>query len=267
MMGFEQVPHNTIVRVNEVQYQAFGVGNANKGLLTTQLEHDFEFDSTILAPFLIVGYPTYSEYKDGATDLFKPSTLNGGYKYQRSYKFSNGANFTSYHNISFDKETGLQGVFSTRNFPAKSFEGTWEIADLVETFIPYGPGFIKSIMGVEWLGNSGKRLQAVIESEYYLNHNRELPGLHWRHVTFETENVNQTTYVQSEKITVINSLDYGRPQNMLSLTGQTQPAPMDTKDTALSDTKYRVNGGVHNGVKNGVKNGINGSSNGIAMET
>jgi hypothetical protein len=256
-MSFDQVPHNTIVRVNEVQYQAFGVGNANKGQLTTQLEHDFDFDCTILAPFLIVGYPTYSEYKDGATDLFKPPTLNGGYKYQRSYKFSNGAEFSSYHNISFDKENGLQGVFSARNFPAKAFDGKWAIADLVETFIPHGPGAIKSIMGVEWVGNTGKRLQAVIQSEYYLNHNRELPGLRWHHVTFETEDVRSTTYVQSEKITVINNLDFGRPLNMLKAMGQTQPVAKATKELPLVD-KFGFKNGVHG-------NGVNGGTNGFAV--
>jgi hypothetical protein len=214
-MTFDQVPHKTVVRVNDVQYQAFGAGNANKGLLSTQLEHDFEFDPVILAPFLIVGYPTYSEYKPGATDLFKPSTLNGGYKYERHYEFSNGASFNSNHNILFSEEQGLQGVFSTRDFPATAFKGSWEIADLLETFIPSGPGVIKSIMGVEWRGEGGTRLQAIIRSQYLLNHDQELPGLHWRHVTFETKNTSPNTYIQSEKITVINNLDFGRPVNML----------------------------------------------------
>ncbi|KAM3505615.1 hypothetical protein MY11210_007903 [Beauveria gryllotalpidicola] len=236
-MNFNQLPHKTVVRVNDVQYQAFGAGNANKGELSTQLEHDFDFDPVILAPFLIVGYPTYSEYKPGATDLFKPSTLNGGYKYERHYDFSNGASFTSNHNILFSEEQGLQGVFSTRDFPREAFKGSWEITDLVETFIPYGPGVIKSIMGVEWRGQEGKRLQAVIKSQYLLNHNEELPGLHWRHVTFDTEKVSRSTYIQSEKITVINKLDFGRPANMLGMATESVPVSKASKLEALKGTK------------------------------
>ena len=66
----------------------------------------------------------YSEYREGATNLFKPSALLGGFKYQRSYKFSNGATWSSYHNIKFDPQTkALQGTFMTRDFPVEKFEG------------------------------------------------------------------------------------------------------------------------------------------------
>lgn len=58
--------------------------------------------------------------------------------------------------------------------------------DLVESFIPSGPSLIKSVMAVEWKGET-KSLSAMIESEYYLNHNEELSGLHWRHVTLNTD--------------------------------------------------------------------------------
>jgi len=74
-------------------------------------------------------------------------------------------------------------------------------------------------MAVEWKGSEGKSLQAVIDSQYTSNHNDELPGLHWRHATFETEHPNETTYIQSEKITVMNNLDFGRPKNMLKIAG------------------------------------------------
>ena len=64
----------------------------------------------------------YSEYREGATNLFKPSALLGGFKYQRSYKFSNGATWSSYHNISFDPQTkALQGTFMTNDFPVEKF--------------------------------------------------------------------------------------------------------------------------------------------------
>lgn len=138
----------------------------------------------------------------------------GGYKYQRKYRFSNGAHFSSFHNISFDKDTGLRGTFTTRDFPVEAFPGTWAVQDLVETFIPSGPGLIKSVMAVEWKGDT-KNLSAVIESEYYLNHNEELPGLHWRHVTFDTNKSDKGVYLQSEKITVYRTLFSGHPQNLL----------------------------------------------------
>ena len=74
---FDTVNHNTTVIINDVTYQGFGTGKANDGLLSSQLNHNFSFDPEILAVHLIVGYPSYSEYKEGATDLFKPSTLLG----------------------------------------------------------------------------------------------------------------------------------------------------------------------------------------------
>jgi len=213
---FDTVHHQTKVIINDVEYEGFGVGKANEGLLSSQMNHTLKFDPEILAVHLIVGYPSYSEYKPGATDLFKPSTLLGGYKYQRKYKFSNGAEFNSFHNISFDKETGLSGVFTTRNFPEHMFTDSYSVSDLVETFIPSGPGLIRSVMAVEWkCGSNGMPLTAVIESEYYLNHNESLPGLHWRHVTFETDKSVAGRYRQSEKITVHRDLFSGAPQNLL----------------------------------------------------
>jgi hypothetical protein len=239
--AFEEVKHNTTVIVNDRKFQSFGVGKANEGLLSSELKHDFKFDPEILAVHLIVGYPTYSEYKTGAVDLFKPSTLlgkapsiisvtrkcrwltSGGYKYQRKYRFSNGASFTSYHNISFDPKTGLHGTFTTRNFPEAVFAGQkWAVQDLVETFIPAGPGIIKSVMGVEWKsshGHDAHSLTAIVESEYYLNHNTDLPALHWRHVTFVTEKDKAGVYVQSEKITVhrdLRGVSGGKPVNLLA---------------------------------------------------
>ncbi|GLA38488.1 hypothetical protein AnigIFM63309_005785 [Aspergillus niger] len=158
---FDEVKHNTKVIINDIEYQGFGVGKANNGLLTSQLNHDLNFDPEILAVHLIVGYPSYSEYKEGATDLFKPSTLLGGYKYQRKYRSSNGATFSSFHNISFDKKKGQSGCFTTRDFPSEAFAGqTWDVQDLVETFIPSGPGLIKSVMAVEWKGDQ-RNLSAI----------------------------------------------------------------------------------------------------------
>ncbi|GLA00602.1 hypothetical protein AnigIFM60653_009352 [Aspergillus niger] len=184
---FDEVKHNTKVIINDIEYQGFGVGEANNGLLTSQLNHDLNFDPGILAVHLIVGYPSYSEYKEGATDLFKPSTLLGGYKYQRKYRFSNGATFSSFHNISFDKKKGLSGCFTTRDFPSEAFAGqTWDVQDLVETFIPSGPGLIKSVMAVEWKGDQ-RNLSAVIER--YLDSKSEDVHRDLKEVGGEPENL------------------------------------------------------------------------------
>lgn len=74
---FNEVKHTTTFIINDRKYDGFGIGMANDGLLTTQLNHNLDFDPEILAVHAIVGYPSYSEYKEGATDLFKPSTLLG----------------------------------------------------------------------------------------------------------------------------------------------------------------------------------------------
>jgi hypothetical protein len=133
-------------------------------------------------------------------------------KYQRDYRFSNGARFNSFHNISYDNEKNhVYGMFQTSNFPEDKFQGNWRICDLLETFIPHGPGIIKSVMAVEWCDGDAQ-LHSIIESEYYLNHNESLPGLHWRHVKFETAHKG-AEYTQSEKITVIDHLDFGSPSD------------------------------------------------------
>ena len=209
---FDRLENTTLLLVNGHRLEIPGVGNANEGRLTSRVTHRFPFAVEILAPMMIVGYPTYSEYKGSASDLFKPSTLRGGYKYQRHYRFSNGAKFSSFHNIEYDSDKNrLHGVFSTSNFPEASFAGEWRIRDLLETFIPHTPGMIKSVMAAEWR-DEDRRLHAIIESEYYFNHNDTLPGLHWRHVKFATEH-KESEYVQSEKITVVDGLDFGAPQN------------------------------------------------------
>lgn len=218
---FNRLENSTTLIINSHRLEMPGIGNANEGYLTSRITHKFPFAIEILAPMMIVGYPTYSEYKEFAHDLFKPSTLRGGYKYQREYRFSNGARFSSFHNIEYNAEKHhLSGVFSTVNFPEKSFEGDWRIQDLLETFIPHAPGMIKSIMAAEW-HNGEQRLHAIIESEYYFNHNEVLPGLHCRHAKFFNEH-NGGEYIQSEKLTVqsVRHLDFGQPLNQFDHLGE-----------------------------------------------
>jgi hypothetical protein len=213
---FDVVENKTLLIVNSNQLDIPGVGNANQGRLTSIVEHKLPFSIEILAPMMIVGYPTYSEYLGDAHDLFKPSTLAGGYKYRRVYRFSDGAEFNSFHNILYDNDQNrLAGVFATSDFPEDNFSDAWRIhEELVETFIPHVPGMIRSTMATEWR-DGAKRLHAVIESEYYFNHNESLPGLHWRHVRFSNQHEGEK-YIQSEKITVLNHFDFGAPANQFS---------------------------------------------------
>lgn len=211
---FNQLENTTTLIVNSHQLEMQGIGNANKGFLTSIVNHNLPFGIEILAPMMIVGYPTYSEYKDSATDLFKPSTLKGGYKYKRHYRFSNGVQFSSFHNIEYNAENHhLSGMFSTVDFPEEKFKGDWRISDLIEIFIPHLNGMIKSTMAAEW-SDGEKRLQAIIESEYYFNHNNKLPSLHIRHAKFSNEH-RGNEYIQSEKLTVqnVHQLDFGKPEN------------------------------------------------------
>ena len=97
---------------------------------------------------------------------------HGRYRYQRKSRFSNGTHFTGFHNINLDKATGLRDTFTTCELPAEALLGKWAVQDLVETFIPNGPGLIRSLMAVEWKGET-KNLSAVIERENYLKHNEE----------------------------------------------------------------------------------------------
>ncbi|PYH28371.1 uncharacterized protein BO87DRAFT_402287 [Aspergillus neoniger CBS 115656] len=178
-----KVKHNTKIIINDIEYQGFRIRKANNGLLTSQLNHNLNFDPEILAVHLIIGYLSYSEYKEGATDLFKPSTLLDGYKYQQKYRFSSGATFSSFHNISFEERTD------------EAFAGqTWDVQDLVETFIPSGPDLVKSIMVVKWKGDQ--------------------------------RNLSAGIYIQCEKITVHRDFQEvgGEPENLLAI-----QLPVETK--------------------------------------
>jgi hypothetical protein len=216
---FDTLPHTTSFRVNSHTFQAEGDGDANSGLLSSTmiLPEGLADKGEWLAVLAVVGYPTYSEYTHGTSDLFKPSTLRGGYKYERHYSFSNGLTYDSTHETVFDAdENRLYGNFTTVNFPEKELSAGWQVRNFVETFMPAGPGVIKSIIVGEWQdpADTTKKLHAVINSTYNLMHQEELTTIHWRHVAFLTEH-NGSVYTQSEKLTVTNAFEFGAAQNML----------------------------------------------------
>lgn len=104
---------------------------------------------------------------------------------------------------------------TTADFPESQFTGDWRIDDLLEIFIPHTPGMLKSLMAAQWR-DGDRRVQAIIESEYFFNHNETPPGLHWRHVKFETKHRGDE-YVQSEKITVLDTMDFGQPSDQFEV--------------------------------------------------
>jgi len=217
---FDKLPHTTSFRVNGHIFEAIGDGNANSGQLTTSMSvpSGLAGKEEWLAVMAVVGYPTYSEYTNGTSDLFKPSTLRGGYKYQRHYSLSNGLTYDTTHETRYDaEENRLHGNFTTVNFPERELGIGWQVRNFIETFIPSGPGDIKSIMVVEWQDrdDTAKKLHAVINSTYNLMHQQELATIHWRHVAFQTER-NGSVYTQSEKLTVTNAFDFGAAHNMMN---------------------------------------------------
>jgi len=194
--------------VNSHTFQAKGDGDANIGLLSSSMRvpDGLAGKEEWLAVMAVVGYPTYSEYTQGTSDLFKPSTLRGGYKYERHYRFSNGLTYDTTHEARFDaKENRLYGNFTTVNFPESELAVGWQVRNFIETFIPSGPGIIRSIIEAEWQdgADTTKKLNAVINCTYNLMHQEELSTIHWRHVAFVTEH-NGSMYTQSEKLTVTN---------------------------------------------------------------
>jgi len=217
---FDRLPHTTSFRVNDHTFEALGDGDANSGLLSSSMSvpGGLTGKEEWLAVMAVVGYPTYSEYTYGTSDLFKPSTLRGGYTYQRHYTLSNGLTYDTTHQTHYNaEEHRLYGNFTTVNFPESELGAGWQVRDFVETFIPNGPGVIKSVIVVEWQdrADTTKKLHAVIDSIYHLMHEQELATIHWRHVAFQTER-NGSVYTQSEKLTVTNTFDFGAVQNMMN---------------------------------------------------
>jgi actin beta/gamma 1 len=78
-------------KINGQQFSLDGTGSSNTyiGFLDTCLKSTkgtVPFPMTILSPIVLRGYPIYSTYQKGSSDLF----ISDGYFHRRSFRFDNG---------------------------------------------------------------------------------------------------------------------------------------------------------------------------------
>ena len=149
----------------------------------------------------IFGYPTYSCYHEGTTELFK---ISDGYEYEQHITYENGGSMDTLHTI-VRKDDGLHGNFQVlkgENYQVPELEG---IEPIAETFIPAGPGKIKSTCVLAWRKKGGGLFKADCKSEYRLKHSKVLPGLQFRLVNFTTTHT-QEVLNQKENMDVIRCL-------------------------------------------------------------
>lgn len=182
-----------------------GNGKPYEGRLFSHLNSTMgsvNFQPHLLSPIMIMGYPTFSKYQKGGYDLFK---ISNGYTYTRSLKFSCGGTMETHHDIK-RTDDGLEGEFEVTEANLDSPKIV-DIEPTVETFLPAGPGKIKSHFKVRWITEDNDIYSADVDSEYQLNHSLELPFPHFRLVNFETDHTD-TRLKQDEILTVINDFDH-----------------------------------------------------------
>lgn len=159
-----------------------GRGRPFDGVVHTDLQTStpLHFPPAVLAPVLIMGYPTFSTYHPGAFDLFK---ISDGYSYTRKFLFANHGAMATKHEVIYHGDH-LTGDFEVEYAdvdlpPLLSCEPT------VETFVPAGPGVIRSKFLMCWHVERGEIFTADVESEYKLSHNAGLPYMQFRYITFD----------------------------------------------------------------------------------
>ena len=205
----EELEHETTIRgaFNGEKFELKGKGRGRPydGKLESRLEttsgQALPFSMHLLDIVAIFGYPTYSKYQDGTTELFKSSD---GYEYERHIKYENGGWMNTLHKIVW-RDGRLNGDFQVLDGECKTMPELEGIEPIVETFIPAGPGKIKSRCVIAWRKTGGGLFTADCESEYRLKHSRSLPLLQFRMVEFNT---NHTKMVldQKETLDVIRTL-------------------------------------------------------------
>jgi len=196
-----------------------GVGKPYDGKLASRLTSKngpLPFSMHLMDIVAIFGYPTYSCYHEDTTDLFKRS--RGGYEYERHLKFENGGFMDTLHKITNDG-TSLEGDFCVVDGQVEAPE-LIGIEPIVETFIPAGPGKIRSECVVAWRKKEGGIFSAKCSSEYRLRHDLELPYLHFRVVHFTTNHTQEI-------------LDQQETLNVFRHIGQTQVSSVAFKPTAF----------------------------------
>ncbi len=179
-----------------------GTGRPFEGHVDTSLNSTkgpMPFPPPLISPVLIMGYPTFSNYLRGCFDLFK---ISNGYEYERHFKFENGGTMDTVHKITYHG-TKLTGDFKVTQAKVQ-LPKLATIEPTVETFMPAGPGKIRSKMLLAWRLEDGSLFSADIESEYRLTHTAELPWIQFRHIEFSAA-YTPTTVKQSERLTVFRA--------------------------------------------------------------
>ena len=156
----------------------------------------------ILSPIALMGYPSYSSYQKGATDLFK---ISDGYSYTRHFEFDNGGFMDSEHRIKRINNE-LIGEFEVLNAQINLPNSANLEPNCIETFYPAGKGRIKSFFKMRWQKEDGNYLTADVNSEYVLNHEYELPFVHFRMIKFMTEH-KQDNLKQAEILSVFYDIE------------------------------------------------------------
>lgn len=204
-----QMKHKTRLygKVNGVDFNLYGSGYGlpYEGFLDTNLKStmgNLQFPMTILSPIALMGYPTYSTYQKGATDLFK---ISDGYRYTRTFRFDNGGFMNSEHRIK-KVDGDLIGEFEVLQAQADLADVIEIEPNCIETFYPGGKGRIKSFFKMRWLKNDGTYLSADVDSEYFLNHSMELPHVHFRMIKFMTDH-KQDNLKQAEILSVFHDIE------------------------------------------------------------
>jgi hypothetical protein len=183
-----------------------GMGAPHEGTVATDLVTNpgpVSFKMGLMAPCIIMGFPTFSKYPKGTHDLFK---ISDGYEYERHLRFDNGGKLDTVSKVSYHGSKGEE-------FRVQHVEGDFKVdgnveapelvsvEPLVETFEPAGPGRIKSTFRIVWRTADGGEFAAQAENEYRLKHKQELPFPHQRRIEFDAQ-FSPDRIRQSERLTM-----------------------------------------------------------------
>jgi len=184
-----------------------GKGKPHEGILDCKMKSQHGsvgFPMPLMNVIVIFGYPTYSKHVD-AFDVFKRSD---GYEYERHIEFQDGGRMHSLHVVRYGgdgTERYLNGDFEVEA-TAEVPEDISSLTPIVETFIPDGPGRVRSQFVLAWQRVCGKLFLANCESEYRLRHQLELPELLFRQAEFVKDRSSREVLDLDERIWVTRQL-------------------------------------------------------------
>ena len=183
-----------------------GMGAPHEGTVATDLATNpgpVGFKMGLMAPCIIMGFPTFSKYPPGTHDLFK---ISDGYEYERHLRFENGGKLDTVSKVTYHGSKGEE-------FRVQHVEGDFKVdgnveapelvsvEPLVETFEPAGPGRIKSTFRIVWRTKDGGEFAADADNEYRLKHKQELPFKHQRRIELDAQ-FGPDRIRQSERLTI-----------------------------------------------------------------